>query len=98
MLRRGVREGKKRSRNQRHTGQGKDEIAMVRSRVLLSVIFAALGVALAGCGAPLPPGYYAGGYPYGIHGYHCGEWRVWPGVSCVDVGPPERTYPLPADR
>ena len=37
---------------------------MVRSRVLLSAIFATLGVALAGCAAPLSPGYYAGGYPY----------------------------------
>ena len=77
--------------------EGKDETAMVRSRVLLSAIFATLGVALAGCAAPFSPGYYAGGYPYGIHGYHCGEWRVWPGVSCVDVGPPERVYPPPAD-
>ena len=39
---------------------------MVRSRVLLSAIFATLGVALAGCAAPLSRGYYAGGYPYGI--------------------------------
>jgi hypothetical protein len=90
--------GTKRSRNHRRAGQeGKDETAMVRSRVLLSAIFATLGVALAGCAAPLSPGYYAGGYPYGIHGYHCGEWRVWPGVSCVDVGPAERVYPPPAD-
>ena len=73
------------------------ETAMVRSRVLLSAIFATLGVALAGCAAPLSRGYYAGGYPYGIHGYYCGEWSVWPGVSCVDVGPPERVYPPPAD-
>ncbi|MFZ0604745.1 MAG: hypothetical protein WAN05_25870 [Roseiarcus sp.] len=70
---------------------------MVRSRVLLSAIFAVLGVALAGCAAPLSRGYYAGGYPYGIHGYYCGGWSVWPGVSCVDVGPPERVYPPPAD-
>ena len=80
---------------------------MVRSRVLLGAIFATLGVALAGCGqippaavvlaTPLPPGYYAGGYPYGLHGYSCREWRVWPGVSCVDVGPPERAYRPPAD-
>ena len=49
---------------------------MVRSRVLLSAIFATLGVALAGCAAPLSRGYYAGGYPYGIHGYYCGEWSV----------------------
>ena len=75
----------------------KGETAMVRSRVLLSAIFATLGVALAGCAAPLSRGYYAGGYPYGIHGYYCGEWSVWPGVSCVDVGPPERVYPPPAD-
>jgi hypothetical protein len=68
-----------------------------RSRVLLSAIFATLGVALAGCAAPLSRGYYAGGYPYGIHGYYCGEWSVWPGVSCVHVGPPERVYPPPAD-
>jgi hypothetical protein len=70
---------------------------MVRSRVLLSAIFATLGVALAGCAAPLSRGYYAGGYPYGIHGYYCGEWSVWPGVKCVDVGPPERVYLPPAD-
>ena len=58
---------------------------MVRSRVLLSAIFATLGVALAGCAPPiLSPGYYAGGYPYGIRGYYCGEWRAWPGASCVD--------------
>ena len=71
---------------------------MVRSRVLLSAIFATLGVALAGCAAPLSRGYYAGGYPYGIHGYYCGEWSVWPGVSCVDVGPPERCIPRPRIR
>ena len=59
---------------------GKGETAMVLSRVLLSAIFATLGVALAGCAAPLSRGYYAGGYPYGIHGYYCGEWSVWPGV------------------
>ena len=80
----------------RRTGR-KGETAMVRSRVLLSAIFATLGVALASCAAPLSRGYYAGGYPYGIHGYYCGEWSVWPGVSCVDVGPPERVYPPPAD-
>ena len=71
------------------------ETAMVRSRVLLSAIFAS--VALAGCAAPFSRGYYAGGYPYGIHGYYCGEWSVWPGVKCVDVGPPERVYLPPAD-
>jgi hypothetical protein len=44
---------------------------MVRSRVLLSAIFATLGVALAGCAAtPLYPGYYP--YPYG-GAYYCGE-------------------------
>jgi hypothetical protein len=75
----------------------KGETAMVRSRVLLSAIFATLSVALAGCAAPFSRGYYAGGYPYGIHGYYCGAWSVWPGVSCVDVGPPERVYPRPAD-
>jgi hypothetical protein len=80
----------------RRTGR-KGETAMVRSRVLLSAIFATLGVAFAGCAAPLSRGYYAGGYPYGIHGYYCGEWSVWPGVSCVHVGPPERVYPPPAD-
>jgi hypothetical protein len=77
--------------------KGKDEAAMVRSRVLLSAIFATLGIALAGCAAPLSRGYYAAGYPYGINSYYCGEWSVWPGVSCVDVGPPERVYPPPAD-
>jgi hypothetical protein len=46
---------------------------MVRSRVLLSAIFATLGVALAGCAAPLSRGYYAAGYPYGIRSYYCGE-------------------------
>jgi hypothetical protein len=69
---------------------------MVRSRVLLSAIFATLGVALTGCAGPFSRGYYAGGYPYG-NGYYCGEWSVWPGVSCVDIGPPERVYPRPAD-
>jgi len=58
---------------------------MIRSRVLLSAIFATLGVALGGCApTPFSPGYYAGGYPYGISGYYCGEWRVWPGASCID--------------
>ena len=52
---------------------------MVRSRVLLSAFFATLVVVLSGCAAPLSRGYYAGGYPYGVHGYYCGEWRVWPG-------------------
>jgi hypothetical protein len=80
----------------RRTGR-KGETAMVRRRGVLSAIFATLSVALAGCAAPLSRGYYAGGYPYGIHGYYCGEWSVWPGVSCVDVGPPERVYPPPAD-
>jgi hypothetical protein len=69
---------------------------MVRSRVLLGAIFATLVVALAGCAAPFSRGYYAGGYPYG-NGYYCGAWSVWPGVSCVDIGPPERVYPPPAD-
>ena len=59
-------------------------------------IFATLGVALAGCAAPFSRGYYAGGYPYG-KGYYCGAWSVWPGVSCVDIGPPERVYPPRAD-
>ena len=70
---------------------------MVRSRVLLSAIFATLGVALAGCAPPSPPVTTPVAILTGIHGYHCGEWRVWPGVSCVDVGPPERVYPPPAD-
>ena len=60
-------------------------------------IFATLGVALTGCAAPFSRGYYAAGYPYGINSYYCGEWRVWPGAKCVDVGPPERVYPPPAD-
>ena len=79
----------------RRTGR-KGETAMVRSRVLLSAIFATLVVALAGCAAPFSRGYYAGGYPYG-NGYYCGAWSVWPGVSCVDIGPPERVYPRPVD-
>ena len=54
---------------------------MVRSRVLLSAIFATLGVALAGCAAPLSRGYYIGDSG---RAYYCGEWRVWPAVSCVD--------------
>ena len=63
----------------------KGETAMIRSWILLSAIFATFGVALAGCAAtPFSPGYYAGGYPYGISGYYCGEWRVWPGASCAD--------------
>ena len=66
-------------------------------KLFMSAIFATLVVALAGCAAPFSRGYYAGGYPYGIHGYHCGAWSVWPGVSCVDVGPPEPAYPPPAD-
>jgi hypothetical protein len=64
---------------------------MVRSRVLLSAIFATLDVALAGCAAPFSPGYYAAGYPYGINAYYCGEWRAWPGVSCVDPRPVYRS-------
>ena len=70
---------------------------MVRSRVLLSAIFATLSIALAGCAAPLSRGYYAAGNPYGINSYYCGERSVWPGVSCVDVVPPERVYPPPKD-
>ena len=35
---------------------------MVRRRVLLSAIFATLGVALAGCAEPLSRGYYIGDY------------------------------------
>ena len=39
---------------------------MVRSRVLLSAIFATLGVALAGCAAPLSRGNHTpAGHPYG---------------------------------
>ena len=56
---------------------------MVRSRVLLSAIFATLGGALAGCAAPsLSPGYYISGYPPGTSESYCGEWRVVP-TSCV---------------
>jgi hypothetical protein len=63
----------------------KREADMIRSWILLSAIFATLGVALAGCAAtPFSPGYYAGGYPYRISGYYCGAWRVWPGASCLD--------------
>ena len=80
----------------RRTGR-KGETAMVRSWILLSAILATVGVALAGCAAPFSRGYYAAGYPYGINSYYCGEWSVWPGVKCVDVGPPERVYPPPAD-
>ena len=69
---------------------------MVRSLVLLSAIFATLGVALAGCAAP-SPAVTTRRLSYRIHGYYCGEWSVWPGVSCVDVGPPEQVYPPPAD-
>jgi hypothetical protein len=52
---------------------------MVRSRILLSAIFATLGVALAGCAAtPLYPGYYAD--PYGPGAYYCGD------VGAPDIG------------
>lgn len=58
---------------------------MIRSRVILSAIFATLSVAVAGCAPdPFPRGYYPGGYPYRISGYYCGEWRVWPGALCLD--------------
>jgi hypothetical protein len=51
---------------------------MVRSRVLLSGIFAILGVALAGCAAtPIFPGYYAAGDPVGTSEYHCGNAGAW---------------------
>jgi len=56
---------------------------MVRSRALLSAIFATLGVALAGCAAPiLPPGYYISGDPPGTREVYCGQWSVVP-TSCV---------------
>jgi len=42
---------------------------MVRSRVLLSAIVAALAVALAGCDATVYPGYAYGGYGYPWGGY-----------------------------
>ena len=48
---------------------------MVRSRVLLSAIFATLGVALAGCApTPLYRGYY--GDPY-ERAYYCGDVGAW---------------------
>ena len=51
---------------------------MVRIRVLLSAIFATLGVALAGCAAsPIYPGYYPGGDPVGTSEYYCGDAGVW---------------------
>jgi hypothetical protein len=51
---------------------------MVRSRVLLSAIFATLGVALAGCAAtPIYQGYYPGGDPVGTSEYYCGEPGAW---------------------
>jgi len=51
---------------------------MVRSRVLLSAIFATLGVALAGCAAtPIFPGYYAAGDPIGTSEYYCGDVGAW---------------------
>jgi hypothetical protein len=54
---------------------------MIRSRVLVSVIFATLGVVLAGCAAtPIYPGYYAGGDPVGTREYYCGD------VGASDVG------------
>jgi hypothetical protein len=50
---------------------------MVRRWILLTAIFAIFSVALAGCaGTPFSRGYYAGGYPYRVSGYYCGEWRV----------------------
>jgi len=51
---------------------------MVRSRVVLSAIFAMLGVALAGCGAtPIYPGYYASGDPVGSSESYCGDVGAW---------------------
>jgi hypothetical protein len=51
---------------------------MVRSRVLLSAIFATLGVVLAGCAAtPLYPGYYASGDPVGTSENYCGDAGPW---------------------
>jgi hypothetical protein len=51
---------------------------MTRSRVLLSAIFATLGVALAGCAAtPIYPGYYPGGDPVGTAEYYCGDAGAW---------------------
>jgi hypothetical protein len=48
---------------------------MVRSRVLLSAIFAAFVVALAGCApTPLSRGYY--GDPY-ERVYYCGDVGAW---------------------
>ena len=51
---------------------------MVRSRVLLSAIFAILGAALAGCAAtPIYPGYYPSGDPVGTSEYYCGAAGAW---------------------
>ena len=52
---------------------------MVRSRVLLSAIFATLGVALAGCAEPLSRGYYIGDYGrayYCVSGGYGRRYRV----------------------
>jgi len=62
---------------------------MVRSRFLLSAIFATLGVMLAGCAAtPLYPGYYPNGDPYGTSEYYCGDVSGgygWGHRNCVGV-------------
>ena len=68
---------------------------MVRGRVLLSAIFATLGVALAGCAAPsLPPGYYISGDPPGTSEYYCGDvsggygWGI--AIVSAPIGGPAR--------
>ena len=68
---------------------------MVRSRVLVSAIFATLGIGLAGCAATsIYPGYYAAGDPVGTSEYHCGDAGAWGGRrNCV--GLTYRRAPLP---
>jgi hypothetical protein len=48
------------------------------------VLFATLGVTLAGCAAtPIFPGYYPGGDPVGISEYYCGDVGAWGRRNCV---------------
>ena len=73
---------------------------MVRSRVLVSAIFATLGIGLAGCAATsIYPGYYAAGDPVGTSEYHCGDAGAWDigawGGRRNCVGPSYRRAPLP---
>jgi hypothetical protein len=59
--------------------------------MISSAIFAKLGVGLAGCAATL---YYAGGYPYGISGYNCGQELLSPpSAPRADLAASEQAEP-----